>query len=100
MSDTAIKTREIISTNIKTPGRFKVIVLNDDYTPMEFVIIMLMAIFKHGQDAAVALTSKIHNEGSAVAGIYNYEIAEQRGIDATQFAREHGHPLVVRVEEE
>jgi ATP-dependent Clp protease adaptor protein ClpS len=46
------------------------------------------------------LTAKIHNEGSAVAGIYNYEIAEQRGIDATQLAREHGHPLVVRVEEE
>jgi ATP-dependent Clp protease adaptor protein ClpS len=100
MSDIAVKTREVVSTNIKTPSRYKVIVLNDDYTPMEFVIIMLMAIFKHGQDDAVALTMKIHNEGSAVAGIYNYEIAEQRAIDATQLAREHGHPLVVRVEEE
>jgi ATP-dependent Clp protease adaptor protein ClpS len=100
MSDTAIKTREVTTTNIKTPNRYKVIVLNDDYTPMEFVIVMLMTIFKHSQDSAVALTIKIHNEGSAVAGIYNYEIAEQRGLDATQFAREHGHPLVVRVEEE
>jgi ATP-dependent Clp protease adaptor protein ClpS len=100
MSDTAVKTRDIVSTNLKTPSRYKVIVMNDDFTPMEFVIIMLISIFKHNQDSAIALTMKIHNEGSAVAGIYNYEIAEQRAIDATQLARENGHPLVVNVVEE
>jgi ATP-dependent Clp protease adaptor protein ClpS len=100
MSDTAVKSRELVTTSIKPPGKYKVIVCNDDVTPMEFVIVMLMSVFKHSQDSATALTLKIHNEGSAVAGVYTYEIAEQKGIDATYLAREHGHPLIIKVEEE
>jgi ATP-dependent Clp protease adaptor protein ClpS len=100
MTDTAVKSRELVSTSIKPPSKYKVIVNNDDVTPMEFVIIMLMTIFKHTQEAATELTIKIHTEGFAIAGIYSYEIAEQKGIDATHLAREHGHPLVIRVEQE
>jgi len=100
MVDTVTKSRELVVTNIKAPSRYKVVVFNDDVTPMEFVIAMLMTIFKHGQEPAVSLTMKIHNDGQAVAGIYSFEIAEQKGIDATMLAREHGHPLQIRVEEE
>ena len=100
MADTAVKSRELVNTTIRVPKKYKVVVFNDDVTPMEFVIAMLMAIFKHSQDKSVALTMKIHNEGSAVAGIYTYEVAEQKGIDATFLAREQGYPLVIRVEEE
>jgi len=99
MSDTAVKIRETTSTNIKEPSKWKVIVLNDDYTPVEFVIIMLMAVFKHSQEQATSLTMKIHNDGSAVAGLYTYEIAEQKTIDATNMARENGYPLQLKVEE-
>jgi ATP-dependent Clp protease adaptor protein ClpS len=66
---------------------------------MEFVIVMLITVFKHSQDAAIDLTMKIHNDGSAVAGIYSFEIAEQKGLDATDLARAHGHPLQIKVEE-
>ena len=100
MSNTAVKTRDLVTVNQKAPGKYKVIVCNDDFTPMEFVIVMLMSVFRHSQEAATDLTLAIHNDGSAVAGVYTYEIAEQKGIDATMLAREHGHPLVIKVEQE
>lgn len=99
MSDTAVKTREIVSSRIKEPSKFKVIILNDDVTPVEFVIALLISIFKHTQETAQEITLKIHNEGSAVAGIYNFEIAEQKAIDATHVARNNSFPLVIKVEE-
>lgn len=100
MSDTAVKQRDTTKIRIKEPSKYKVIVLNDDYTPMDFVVAMFMEIFRHNEPEAVNLTVKIHNEGSAVAGIYTYEVAEQKGIDATNFARENGHPLQIKVEPE
>lgn len=100
MSDTATKQRETTKNRIKEPSKFKVIVLNDDYTPMDFVVAMFVEVFKHSEQAAVDLTMKIHQEGSAVAGIYTYEIAEQKGLDATNLARENGHPLQIKVEAE
>lgn len=100
MADTAVKSRDLVTTSLKPPSKYKVIVLNDNQTPMEFVIAMFMAIFKHSQEKSIELTMKIHNEGSAVAGIYTYEVAEQKCIDATFLARENGHPLVVKVQEE
>lgn len=84
----------------KEPGKFKVIVLNDDTTPMEFVIAMFMQVFKHSQTNAVDLTMKIHNDGSAVAGIYIHEIAEQKIADATNLARSNGFPLILKAEAE
>ena len=74
--------------------------LNDDVTPMEFVIALMMTVFGRSETDAVALTMKIHNEGSAIAGVYTYEIAEQKGIDATNLARENGFPLVIKVKAE
>lgn len=89
-----------IDIEIFHPGRYKVVVLNDDTTPMDFVIAMLIQIFHHPQDVAVDLTLKIHQEGSAVAGIYSHEVAEQKGIESTTLARQHGWPLAIKIEEE
>lgn len=82
------------------PGKYKVVVCNDDVTPMDFVVAMLVAVFRHNQKSALELTLKIHNAGSATAGIYSYEVAEQKGIDATNLARANGHPLIIKVEPE
>jgi ATP-dependent Clp protease adaptor protein ClpS len=84
----------------KEPGKYKVIVLNDDTTPVDFVVAMFIQVFKHSQTNALELTVKIHNEGSAVAGIYTHEIAEQKIADATHLARGHGFPLVLKAEAE
>lgn len=84
----------------KAPSKYKVIVCNDDVTPIEFVISMLIAVFRHDEKSALELTLKIHNSGSAVAGIFSYEIAEQKSIDATNLARANGYPLIIKVEPE
>jgi ATP-dependent Clp protease adaptor protein ClpS len=85
---------------IKEPNKFKVIVCNDNVTPVEFVVAMLVAVFRHEQRTALNLTLSIHNEGSAVAGTYAFEVAEQKTADAVQMARSHGYPLVLKLEAE
>jgi len=95
-----VKLDEKIVVSIQPPKLWKVIFLNDDKTPMEFVIKLLTTIFKHTLDNAKNLTLEIHNTGSAVVGIYTHEIAEQRGIDATEIARLNGHPLQVTLEQD
>jgi len=82
----------------KEPGKFHVIILNDDVTPMEFVIAMLVSVFRHEEKAALQLTLDIHNNGSAIAGTYSYEIAEQKVVDGTNLARGNGFPLLMKVE--
>jgi ATP-dependent Clp protease adaptor protein ClpS len=84
----------------KEPGKFKVVVLNDNTTPVEFVVAMFIQVFKHSQTNALELTMKIHNEGSAIAGIYIHEIAEQKIADATNLARSNGFPLILKAEAE
>jgi ATP-dependent Clp protease adaptor protein ClpS len=80
--------------------KYKVIIQNDDHTPMDFVIAVMMHIFKHNEERARELTMQIHEQGSAVAGVYTYEVAEQKGVESTMLARQNGWPLAVRVEEE
>ena len=73
--------------------------LNDDATPIEWVIGVLKQVFKHSEADAEALTMKVHTEGSAVAGTYKYEIAEQKSLEAVNASRNQGFPLQLRVEE-
>jgi ATP-dependent Clp protease adaptor protein ClpS len=82
------------------PGKYKVVVHNDNVTPMEFVIDMLMKIFNHNEEVSKKLTMEIHNDGAGIAGVFSYEIAEQKGIEATLMARQHGYPLAIKIEEE
>ena len=95
-----VKLDERISVNLKEPKKFKVIFLNDDLTPMEFVVSLLIELFKHTEKTATALTMKIHEEGSGVVGVYSYEIAEQKALEATGLCRENGFPLRVKLEEQ
>jgi len=100
MSDTAVKSRELVVTNLKPPSKYKVILLNDDVTPAEFVVILLMTIFRHSQEASMNIMQKVHNEGSGVAGIYTHEVAEQKAIEAISMIKENNFPLQIKVEEE
>jgi ATP-dependent Clp protease adaptor protein ClpS len=100
MSHTDVVTKKVTKDKIKEPPRYKVIVLNDNVTTMEFVVAMLMTVFKHNEANAVNLTMDIHNNGSAVAGVYTHEIAEQKVLDATSMSRNNGFPLVIKAEQE
>jgi ATP-dependent Clp protease adaptor protein ClpS len=98
------KTKDIVDIendfDILSPGLYKVILQNDNSTPMDFVIALLMHIFKHNEETAKAITLQVHNEGAGVAGVYSHEIAEQKGVESTMLARQNGWPLVIRVEAE
>lgn len=97
---TQAKIAEKIIVSLEPPKLWKVIVLNDDQTPMELVIEILTTIFKHSQARAKDTTLEIHETGSGVAGIYSFEIAEHLGIEATTVARSSGSPLRIQVEQE
>lgn len=99
-TDTVIEKKKTTSKKLYLPKKYKVIICNDNVTPMDFVIAMLIAIFKHNEKHAYDLTMDVHNNGSAIAGVYNYEIAEQKAIDGINLARTHGWPLLIKVEEE
>jgi len=100
MHDTDVLIDEKIEQIVTTPDRFKVVLLNDDVTPMDFVIDLLVGIFKHSKDTAKDLTMQVHQEGSAIVGVYTFELAEQKSIEATGLSRQHGFPLQIRVEKE
>jgi len=99
-TETIIEKDIVTDRDLKEPPKYKVLVLNDNITPMEFVIVMLMKVFKHNEDAAYDLTMHIHNNGSAVAGIYSHEVAEQKVSDAVDLARANDFPLKLKVEAE
>lgn len=98
--DQEIKEKEKTKNNFIEPSMYKVVFFNDDHTPMEFVISLLIELFKHSDDTARDLTILIHNEGSAVVGTYTYEIAEQKGIEATKISRNNGFPLTIKINKE
>ena len=95
-----IEKKKQTTRQIKEPGKFKVVVCNDDVTPVEFVVTMLVEVFGINKDTAIELTLDVHNNGRAIAGVYPYEIAEQKGVDAMAMARSNSFPLQVRVEPE
>lgn len=100
MSTTEIQIDEKIKQKIQEPKSWKVVLLNDDTTPMDFVIGVLTEIFKHSQETAKEITLEIHNKGSGIAGVYSFEIAEAKSVEATQLARSNGFPLQIKMEEE
>lgn len=91
---------EKVVVSVQPPKLWKVVFLNDNSTPIEFVTEVLANIFKHNEEKAREITLEIHNTGSAVVGIYSYEVAEQKGLETTQLARSNGFPLKVNIEEE
>lgn len=97
---TEAKIDEKIIVKVTPPKLWKVVLLNDDKTPIEFVVDILNQIFKHSETRAKDITLEIHNTGSGIAGVYAYEIAEEKSLEATRQARSHGFPLKIQLEEE
>jgi len=79
----------------KPPRKFKVIYHNDDFTPMEFVSWSLMAFFNKSEPEANSITLEVHKLGAAVAGIYDYQIAEQKVYEVMELAKENDYPLKI-----
>lgn len=98
MGKAVTKTRPEPNFDLKEPSMYRVIYINDDVTTMEFVIESLVTVFDHSVESAHELTVKIHNEGSAVVATLPYEMAEQKGVEVTQLARNNGFPLQVKLE--
>jgi len=95
-TEIAVKT----NTQLKEPPMFKVIYVNDSKTSMQFVIDSLMDHFAYGDETAEKIAKNIHAEGSAIAAILPFEIAEQKGIEVTVDARKNGYPLQIKIEQE
>ena len=83
----------------KPPRMFKVILFNDDYTTMDFVVEVLQRFFEINRERALQIMLKVHNEGSAVCGIYSHDVAETKVVQVSKFAKQHGHPLRCGMEE-
>ncbi len=90
----ATKTR----TRPKKPSMFKVLMLNDDYTPMEFVVLVLKRFFQMDLEAATRVMLHVHQKGVGVCGVFAYEIAETKVNQVMDFARENNHPLQCTLE--
>ncbi len=96
--DEAVATEQ--EQKVERPRLFKVLLHNDDYTTMEFVVMVLMTVFHHPEPEAVRIMMHVHQKGVGVAGIYSYEIAETKAAKVTRLARENEFPLRCSVEPE
>lgn len=90
---------EEVQEIVKEPSMFKVLLLNDDYTTMEFVIEILMRVFGKSSEAAFEIMMSVHQRGSGVCGVYPFEIAETKVETVHSLARERGYPLRCAMEE-
>lgn len=98
--ETDVVIDEKVKKKIDTPPKYKVIFLNDDHTPVEWVIELLIRVFKYTETNAEQLTMTIHHEDSAVVGVYTHEIAEQKSSEAILQSRDRGFPLQIKIEQE
>jgi ATP-dependent Clp protease adaptor protein ClpS len=97
--DTGVVTERRTQRKLKKPKLYKVLLHNDDYTTMEFVVFVLMSIFHRGEADAVQIMLHVHKNGIGVAGVYPYEVAETRIAQVEALARQHEFPLRCSMEE-
>lgn len=83
---------------LKKPPRYQVVMFNDDYTPMEFVVEVLETFFAMDRELAVRVMLKVHTEGRAVCGVFTRDIAESKALQVNRYARENEHPLICEIE--
>ena len=93
--DTAVQEAK---PKLKKPPLYKVILLNDDYTPMEFVVEVLEIFFRMNREQATQIMLTVHTQGKGVCGIYTRDIAETKMNQVNQYSRDHQHPLLCEVE--
>jgi len=84
----------------KKPSMYKVLLLNDDYTPMEFVVHVLERFFSKGREEATRIMLHVHQKGVGICGVYTFEVAETKVTQVMDFARKHQHPLQCTMEKE
>ena len=88
--DSVLETKK---AKLKLPPMFKVLLLNDDYTPMEFVVHVLERFFNKDREAATRIMLHVHHHGIGECGVFTYEVAETKVTQVMDFARKHQHPL-------
>ncbi len=84
---------------LKKPPLYRVVLLNDDYTPMEFVVQVLQKIFSMDRSSATRVMLEVHTQGKGICGVYTFEIAETKVAQVTGLAQQHQHPLLCTMEE-
>ncbi len=84
---------------LKRPPLYKVVLLNDDYTPMEFVVEILQTFFRMNRSQATQIMLHVHTRGKGVCGVFTYEIAETKAAQVNDYSRKHQHPLLCTLEE-
>ncbi|MDH5765276.1 MAG: ATP-dependent Clp protease adapter ClpS [Gammaproteobacteria bacterium] len=90
---------EEATPKLKPPRKYKVVLLNDDYTPMEFVVQILTSFFGMNQERATKVMLTVHTRGKAICGEYSYEIAETKVEQVNDYSRQHQHPLLCTMED-
>ncbi|MCL1048852.1 ATP-dependent Clp protease adapter ClpS [Shewanella abyssi] len=90
---------ESVETELKQPSLYKVILNNDDYTPMDFVIEILQLFFRKDEVQATEIMLAIHHQGKGICGVFPFGIAETKVAQVNQFARQNEHPLLCSLEE-
>lgn len=85
---------------LQKPPLYKVLLHNDNYTTMEFVVFVLMDVFHHSENEAIRIMLQVHNQGMGVAGVYTFEIAETKAAKVITMAQENEYPLLCTLEEE
>jgi ATP-dependent Clp protease adaptor protein ClpS len=93
MSDIVTKPRTKVHTKTERPRLYKVILLNDDYTPREFVVTVLKAVFRMSEEEAYRVMITAHRRGACVVAVFARDIAESKATEATDLGRSAGHPL-------
>jgi len=96
------QTGVILETRTKTkkPSMYKVVLLNDDFTPMEFVIFILQSFFQKSLEEATTIMLHVHQNGVGICGVYTFEVAETKVSEVMDLARQHGHPLQCTMEKD
>ena len=88
-----------LGNKVKPPHKYAVILHNDNFTPMEFVVYVLIEIFHHPPERAERIMLSVHKEGMGIAGVYRLEIAEQKAYETAESAKENQYPLKITIEE-
>ena len=89
-----------VKPKTKKPSLYKVLIINDDFTPMEFVIFVLERFFSKSRDEATRIMLHVHHKGVGICGVYTYEVAESKVMQVLDFARQNQHPLQCTMEKE
>ena len=89
---------EEVRPQLKKPSLYRVVLFNDDYTPMEFVVELLEIFFNMNREQSTAVMLKVHTQGKAVCGVYTRDIAETKVMQVNEFSRQHEHPLLCEIE--